>query len=153
MKRFAWRLQRVLDIKKKEEQKERAELLRLTERLAERRGELLMRQKMLKDTIDGLAAVDPKERLAAQEFFLRHVGTSDEQIRNVKDRISELVSQQKEKIAEVLKIKRFTEGLEKVRVEAKRQFIAEQEKLDQKELDEVATVAFVRKALSLGENQ
>ncbi len=96
MKRFAWRLQRVLEIKKKEEQKERAELLRLTERLAERRGELLMRQKMLKDVIDGLAAVDPKKRLGAQEFFLRHVATNDEQIRKVKGRICELESQQKE---------------------------------------------------------
>ena len=148
MKRFAWRLQRVLEIKKKEEQKERAELLKLTERLAERRAELLMRQKMLKDVIDGLAAVDPKKRLAAQEFFLRHVATNDEQIRKVKARISELELQQKEKIAVVLKVRRFTEGLEKLRVEAKRQFIAEQEKLDQKELDEAATVSFVRKAMS-----
>ncbi len=107
-----------------------------------------MRQKMLKDTIDGLAAVDPKERLAGQEFFLRHVATNDEQIRKVKDRISELESQQKEKIAVVLKVRRFTEGLDKLRVEAKTEFIAEQEKLDQKELDEAATVSFVRKALS-----
>ena len=148
MKRFAWRLQRVLEIKKKEEQKERAELLKLTETLAGRRGELMMRQKMLKDVIDGLAAVDPRKRLGQQEFFLRHVGTSDEQIRKLKGRIGELESQQKEKIAEVLKIRRFAEGLEKLRVEAKRQFIVEQEKIDQKELDEAATVSFVRKALS-----
>jgi len=148
MKRFAWRLQRVLEIRKKQEQKERTELLRLTERLAERRGELLMRQKMLKDVIDGLAAVDPKKRLGEQEFFLRHAGTSDEQIRKLKDRISGLESRQKEKIAEVLKIGRFKRGLEKLRVEAKRQFIAEQEKLEQNELDEAAIVSFVRKALS-----
>ena len=148
MKRFAWRLQRVLEIRKKQEQKERTELLRLTERLAERRGELLMRQKMLKDVIDGLAAVDPKKRLGEQEFFLRHAGTSDEQIRKLKGRISGLESQQKEKIAEVLKIRRFKRGLEKLRVEAKRQFIAEQEKLEQNELDEAAIVSFVRKALS-----
>jgi len=148
MKRFAWRLQRVLEIRKKQEQKERTELLRLTERLAERRGELLMRQKMLKDVIDGLAAVDPKKRLGEQEFFFRHAGTSDEQIRKLKDRISGLESQQKEKIAEVLKIRRFKRGLEKLRVEAKRQFIAEQEKLEQNELDEAAIVSFVRKSLS-----
>jgi len=148
MKRFTWRLHRVLEIKTKQEQKERAELLKLTEKLAGRRGEMLMRRKMLKDVIDGLAAVDPKKRLGEQEFFLRHVATSDEQIRKLKDRISELESQQKEKIAEVLKIRRFTEGLEKLRLEAKRQFIAEQEKLEQNELDEAAIVSFVRKAQS-----
>lgn len=108
----------------------------------------MMRQKMLKDVIDGLAAVDPKKRLGEQEFFLRHMGTSDEQIRKLKSRVSDLESQQKEKIAEVLKVRRFKEGLEKLRAEAKRQFIVEQEKLDQKELDEAATVSFVRKALS-----
>jgi len=47
MKRFVWRLQRVLDIRKKEEQKARAELLELTERLAGARGELLAQRKML----------------------------------------------------------------------------------------------------------
>jgi len=148
MKRFKWRLERVLEIKKKQEQKERAELFALTERLAERRAELLMRQKMLKDVIKGLAEADPRQRLGEQEFFLRHAATSDEQIRRLRDRVSELELEQKEKIAEVLTIRRFKEGLEKLRAEAKRQFIEEQEKLDQKELDETATISFVRKTLS-----
>ncbi len=148
MKRFTWRLERVLEIKKKQEQKERAELFALTERLAERRAALLMRQRMLKDMIRDLAEADPRQRLGDQEFFLRHAGTSDEQIRRLKDQVSTLESQQKEKIAEVLKIRRFKEGLEKLRAEAKRQFIEAQEKLDQKELDETATVSFVRKALN-----
>lgn len=153
MKRFKWRLERVLEIKKKQEQKERAGLFELTERLAERRAELLMRQKMLKDVIRGLAEADPRQRLPEQEFFLRYAGPSDEQIRKLKDQVGELESQQKEKIAEVLKIRRFKEGLEKLRAEAKRQFVEEQEKLDQKELDETATISFVRKTLSLGETQ
>jgi flagellar biosynthesis chaperone FliJ len=146
MKRFVWRLQRVLEIKKKEEQKKRTELLELTEKLAERRGELLIRQKMLEYIIDGLTGENPKKRLGEQEFFLRYSATSDEQIKKLKDKISELESQQREKIAEVLKVRRFKEGLERLRVEAKRQFIEEQEKLEQKELDEGATIAFVRKS-------
>ena len=148
MKRFTWRLERVLEIKKKQEQKERVELFELTERLAERRAELLMRQKMLKDIIRELAEADPGQRLGDQEFFLRYAGTSDEQIKRLKDQVGELESQQQEKIADVLKIRRLKEGLEKLRAEAKRQFIEEQEKLDQKELDETAIVSFVRKSLS-----
>ena len=50
-----------------------------------------------------------------------------------------------EKIAEVLKLRRFKDGLEKLRTEAKIRFIKEQEKLEQKQLDEGATVGFVRK--------
>ncbi len=60
MKRFVWRLQRVLDIRKKEEQKARAELLELTGRLTETRCELLTQQKMLEDIINGLTGENPK---------------------------------------------------------------------------------------------
>jgi len=146
MKRFVWRLQRVLEIKKKEEQKTRAELFELTERLAQMRGELLARQKMLESIIEELAERNPKKRLGEQEFFLRYSTTNDEQIKRLKDNVNELESKQREKIAEVLKVRRFKEGLEKLRVEAKIQFIREQEKLEQKELDEGATISFVRKS-------
>jgi flagellar biosynthesis chaperone FliJ len=146
MKRFVWRLQRVLEIKEKEEQKTRAELFELTERLAQSRGELLARKKMLENIIEELAERNPKARLGEQEFFLRYSTTNDEQIKRLKNNVKELESQQREKIAEVLKVRRFKEGLEKLRVEAKIQFIMEQEKLEQKELDEGATISFVRKS-------
>jgi hypothetical protein len=146
MKRFVWRLQRVLEIKKKQEQKTRAELFELTERLAQKRGELLARQKMLESIIEELAERNPKKRLGEQEFFLRYSTASDEQIKKLRDNINELESQQREKIAEVLKIRRFKEGLERLRAEAKMQFIKEQEKLEQKELEEGATISFVRKS-------
>jgi flagellar biosynthesis chaperone FliJ len=145
MKRFVWRLQRVLDVKKKEEQKARAELFELTQELAQVRGELLRRKKILEQIIDDLTGEKPGKRLGKQEFFLKHSATNDEQIKKLKNKIGELETQQKEKIAEVLKIRRFKEGLERLRTEAKMQFIKEQEQLEQKELDETATISFVRK--------
>jgi flagellar biosynthesis chaperone FliJ len=148
MKRFVWRLQRVLDIRKKEEQKARAELLELTERLAQKRGELLMQQKILEDIINGLTGENPKKRLGKQEFFLKFSASSNEQIKKLKDKVNELELQQRDKIVEVLKLRRFKEGLERLRTEAKMRFIKEQEKLEQKQLDEGATVSFVRRAQS-----
>ena len=146
MKRFVWRLQRVLDIKERQEQKARAELLDLTERLAETRGELLSWQKMLEEIVHGLAKENPKKRLGRQEFFLSHSAASDKQIRQLKDKVHILESEQKEKITEVLNLRKFKQGLEQLRAETKRQFIREQEMLEQKELDERAGVSFVRKA-------
>lgn len=144
MKRFVWRLQRILDIKTKKEQKMRSELLELTEKLAETRGVLLTQQMILKEIMAGLAGENPKKRLGRQEFFLKFSGTSDERIEKLKEKMSALESQQREKIAELLKVRRFKEGLEKLRAEAKTQFIKEQEKLEQKELDEMASVSFAR---------
>jgi len=148
MKQFVWRLQRVLDIRTKEEQKARAELLKLMEKLAETRSELLAWRKMLEEIINGLALGNPKQRLGRQEFFLRYSAASDEQIKKLENRVKELESKQREKIAEVLKLKRFKEGLEKLQAEAKIQFIKEQEKLEQQQLDEGARVLFVRKTKS-----
>jgi flagellar FliJ protein len=145
MKRFVWRLQKVLDIKVKEEQLKQMELFRLTEALAEKRSELLLRQQTLRAIMSDIAKDRSSGRLEAQEFFLKHAATNDQIIEKLRDQIKELENQRQEKTAEVLATKRFREGLEKLRAEAKEQFIQKQEKLEQKEMDDRTTIAFARK--------
>ena len=145
MKRFVWRLQRVLDIKTKEEQAKKAQLVELTEKLVRVRSELLTQKMILDNLISDLTGESPKTRLGKQEFFLKCSKTNSEVIEKLKEKVSELESARRQKNDEVLKVKRFNEGLEKLRVEAKTQFIKEQEKLEQKDADETATVGFARK--------
>ena len=147
MRRFVWRLQRVLDIKRKAEQVKRAELLALTEKLAQTRGELLMQKRILEDIISDIGGKNPQKRLGEQEFFLKCAVINDELIKKLKAKERELQAQQRDKIIEVLKLKRFKEGLEKLRDRAKMQFMKEQERLEQKELDEGATIGFARKLI------
>ncbi len=147
MKRFAWRLQRVLDIKTKEEQTKKVELVKLTEKVAQARSKLLAQKRILDNIIDDLRGQPSKKRLSKQEFFLRCSVTNDEVIKELKERLSKLESAQRQKIAEVLKVRRFKKGLEKLRAQAKAKFINEQEKLEQKELDERANVGFARKLI------
>ncbi len=145
MRRFVWRLQRVFDIKKKEEQVKRAELFELTERLTNARGALMMQQRILESIIAGISRKKTVERLSEQEFFLKYSAASNEQIKKLRNKVTELELQQSKKLAEVLKLRRFNKGLERLRAEAKKRFIAEQEKLEQKELDEGANISFTRK--------
>ncbi len=147
MRKFVWRLQRVLDVKKKQEQIKRAELLELTEKLARTHRELLTQQKVLDDIILQMSKTQPDKRLKEQEFFLKYSETTNELIKSLKKKVAELESQQKEKIIEVLRLRRFKESLEKMREEAKRQFITEQERLEQKEMDERATIDFSRRVM------
>ena len=144
MKRFTWRLQRVLDVKAMEEQVKKAELLALTERLVQTQGALLMQKTMLKDMMSDIADESPEKRMIAQEFFLKHSKTSDELIAKLKEKLHHLELQQKEKISELLKLRKFTNGLEKLRAETKKEFMSEQEKLDQKEADENITMKMAR---------
>jgi len=147
MKQFVWRLQRVLEIRTKEEQTKRAELLELTGRLARTRRELLTQQRKLEDLISGIAGKNSKQRLAEQELFLKCSLTNDELINRLKNKVKELELLQSRKTDEVLKVRRFRKGLEKLRAEAKIQFIREQEKLEQKEADENNTISFARKII------
>ena len=145
MKRFEWRLERVLQIKTKQEQALRADLLRLAGRLAQTKGELLTQKAKLQEIISSIAQSHPRKRLHKKEFFLEYSKASDQQIRKLQEAITDLERLQKEKIAEVLRVKRFKEGLEKLRDKALREFIKEQEKIEQGQLDDVAGVSFIRK--------
>lgn len=149
MRQFVWRLQKVLDIKEKEEQVKRTELFELTQKLAETQGRLLDKRRILRDIILEVAGIKPEKRLVKQEFLLKYSAATDEQIKNLENEVRELQSSQKKKVAEVLKAKKFKEGLEKLRHEAKRRFITQQEKLEQKELDEGTTISFGRKRIAL----
>jgi flagellar biosynthesis chaperone FliJ len=99
MRRFVWRLQRVLDIRTKEEQKARTELLKLTEKLAQTRSELIAWRKMLEEMINGLTVENPKKRLSRQEFFMRYSAESNERIKKLEDKVRKLEIKQKDKIA------------------------------------------------------
>jgi flagellar FliJ protein len=147
MKRFVWRLQRVLDIKTKEEQTKKTELLRVTEELAQTRGEMLMQKRVLENIISDITGKNPQKRLGEQEFFLKCSEINDKLIKKLNNKATELESDQMKKIAEVISINRFKEGLEKLRAEAKRRFTSHQEKLEQKDLDETATIGFARKLM------
>jgi flagellar biosynthesis chaperone FliJ len=149
MKRFTWRLQKVLDIRSKQEQLQRSELFRIAEQLAVKRGELLMRRRILQDLVTEVQEQGAQTRWNAQEFFLRHAAADDEQIRGLGEEIAALEVRHQEKTAEVLAIRRFKEGLEKLREQAQEQYLREQEKTEQKESDERTTIAFVRQESSM----
>ena len=147
MKRFVWPLQKVLDIRTKEEQKKRAELLELTRKLTKNQSALLTRQMILKEMISDINKVEIEKRLNKQEFFLRYSATIDRQIKKMHDRVEQLKSEQRAKIEDVIETRRYKEGLEKLREEAKRKFIEHQERLEQKDADEMASISFVRERL------
>jgi flagellar biosynthesis chaperone FliJ len=144
MKRFVWRLQKVLDVKTEQEQLKRSELFQIAEQLAARRGELLLRQRILRDLMTEIQGQETPARWNAQEFFLRHAAADDERIRLLQEEIASLEVRHKEKTAEVLAVRRFKEGLEKLRQQAKDRYFREQERAEQKESDERTAIAFAR---------
>jgi flagellar biosynthesis chaperone FliJ len=151
MRRFKWRLQRFWEIKQKQEQLKRAELTAVTERLSQRRGELFMQKRILEDLIDAVSQQPPEDRLAHQAFLMSCSAANDKTIKMLENDIKMLSACQQEKMAELIKMKQFNEGLGKLRAEARTEFLQEQEKLEQKEMDETGISRFARKIMTHSE--
>ena len=119
MRKFEWRLQRVLDIKVTEERVKRKELLELTGKLVQTLEELLEQKRILENVIFEITNKAPGSRLSEQELFLRYAATNNGFITKLENRIKNLESQKKAKIAEIMAVRKFKEGLEKLRAKAK----------------------------------
>ena len=148
MKKFVWRAQKVLEVKKIEEQRKKNELLVITESLTNAVGLLIAKKALLKEMLEQLNAKDPIGNLQERQIFFRHSAVNDSAIEQLNCRIAELEKQQKEKIAEFLKIRQYSQGLEKLREQAKIKFYAEQEKVDQKQADEDTVMKYARVKVS-----
>ncbi len=143
--RFVWRLQRVLDLKEKVEKVQEAALLRLTEELATTRMLYLHEKRQLNQTMMAIGRSSPGTRLPQQQFSLKYAAYDNERLRQQSLTLQQMEVQQKEKIAELVELKRAREGMQKMRAEAKRGFETEQEKRQQKESDDLANSAFAHK--------
>lgn len=138
-------MQSVLNVKEKEEQTKKSELFRITERLAEKRSELLTERRKLEDMISAIAAHSTEKRLQQQELFMRCCMANDKKISELEKEVARTESQQREKMAELLRVRKFKKGLERLREDAKRKYFEKLEKLEQKQLDEMAGISFIRK--------
>jgi len=140
-------LQRVLDIKVTEERVKKEELLELIEKLIQAQREVLEQKKILENIIFDITQKEPGNRLSEQELFLRYAATNNDLIKKLEHKTRCLESQQREKIAELSAVRKFKRSLEKLRAKAKAEFLQEQAKLEQKQLDEGATFSFARSLL------
>ena len=78
MKKFIWRLQRLLGIKIKQENVMRAELVAVTEQAVAVRSRIMVQKAALRKMLNELAEKNAKQRMPEQEFFLKYVHVTDE---------------------------------------------------------------------------
>ncbi|MCK5172867.1 MAG: hypothetical protein KAR47_05715 [Planctomycetes bacterium] len=147
MKKFSWRLQRLLDIKIKQEEAIRMELVAVTEQAVGVRSRIMMEKAAIRQMLADIEDLSGEERLEKQEFFLRYVHVSDEKIARLQGELAVLEKLRREKIQEILKIRKFRRGLEKLREKARSEFIRDQERLEQNQLDDRTSTSYARKIL------
>ena len=144
MKRFVWRLQRLLNIKIKQEDVKRSELITVTEQAVAVRGQIMVGKANLRRMLAELKDNKGTKRVTQQELFLQYTYVFDRKIEELENRLTELENLRRMKLREILEIRKLRKGLEKLREKAKTEFMLEQEKREQNELDDNTTIRFAR---------
>lgn len=149
MKKFVWRLQRLLDIKIKQEDSKRAELVAVTERAVAVRGRIMLKKAELRQMLAELSGLEFRQRVTEQELFLKHAHVFDRKIKELKDKLVELEKLRRVKIEEIFVIRKFRKGLEKLRVKAESEFMSDQYKREQDEFDDYTSIRHARKLIGV----
>ncbi len=147
MKTFTWRLQRLLDVKNIDEKCKIMELAKITRVLEETEMMIIKHKRMLEQIISEISQKNKNDRLRVQEFFMKYSLGSDEIIKKLTQKMAELQDERKKKLEALIKVKHYREGLEKLKEQAKTTFTQEQDRQDQKQLDDEAGMRIARNIL------
>ena len=144
MARFVWRLQRVLDVKQKQEQAKRMELLQITGQVTRTQTQLILRQQALQAMLETVAQEPRQERMSKQALAMDYAKGSQVRMKALEEQIETLQAQKKETTEELLALKQTTEGLERLRAGAEHLFLEDLNKKEQKMADELTLMKYVR---------
>ncbi|MBN1125635.1 MAG: hypothetical protein JXA82_11550 [Sedimentisphaerales bacterium] len=147
MRRFVWRLQRLLDTKGKQEDALRAELVAVTEQVVAVRGQIMLLRATLRRLLSDLQDGKNKQWLFQKRLVLDHSQVTELNIRALDKKLYELEQSRKQKIKEVMEVRKFRKSLEKLRTKAYEKHKQEEEKKEQNELDERISISFAREIL------
>lgn len=148
MKKFVWRLQRLLEIKQKQEQALRGELVALTEQTVALRGRIMVLKAHLRMQLAELKTVPADRRMQAQALYLEYVPVLDAEIRSLQEQWTRMETKRREKMQQLLAAQKYRKGLERLRLQAREEYDRQCSLEEQKILDECTHTGLIRKQLS-----
>ncbi|MBN2512619.1 MAG: flagellar FliJ family protein [Sedimentisphaerales bacterium] len=152
MKRFVWRLQRLLDLKVRQHEMLRAELASLSEQAATVRAQILMLKAQIRGRLSEMRTLSADQRLEKQQMFLQFAHVLDIRMKALSDKLALLEQQRKEKIVQLLAIRKERKSLEKLRARAMEEYRKEQNRQEQIITDEAGCTTYAR-AIILSDKQ
>jgi flagellar biosynthesis chaperone FliJ len=146
MKRFEWPLQRLLNVTEQRERAKRLEVVSAVQQAALVNKQIERRQALLRDLLAELSQKSLFQRIPLQEVFLTHCPWEEKAIAALRREREELQKLRERLTAELMRLRASRKSLERLRAEALRDYLREQSRMEQKQLDESAQIAFVAQA-------
>ena len=148
MKKFRWRLQRLLDVRQKQEEALRAELMSLTEESAALRGRILMEKAMLRSRLADLRHTAAGRRVRCQQDFMAGVAVVDAQIAALQNDLNGVEQKRSKKTEEIMAVRKFRKALERLKEQAMEDYVCMLNSEEQVNQDEAVNAASARKILN-----
>ena len=145
MKRFRWRLQKLLDLKVQQEQALRLELVALTQQAIELRRQIIFHNDQARTWLLEMRDWPLERRISQQHAVMRCVRVAERRVDALEQALGELKAKRKEKTDELMDARSGRQTLERLGEEARQEHIRAELLREQKELDDGAQVAFARK--------
>jgi flagellar export protein FliJ len=147
VKKFIWPLQRLLDIKKKQEDFARMELVGITEQIVTIRGQIMMQKTLLRGVFSELNQLEPQQRMQRQRECMKYAHVIDAKINTLGQTLQQVEQERKKKMEAVMALRKLTKSLEQLRIKSLIRYHKELNQAEQKQLDEYITTASARKCL------
>ena len=145
-------MQRVLDVRVKQEEAKKAELLTVTQRLVAAKQAVIVKQAQMRSVLLTLARKDAKTRMTEQPMVVKHMAFSEEELKMLRRNVDEIEVQRRKKAEEMMVARKARRAMEKLQEKAKAEYVKMADAVEQKELDEFSGVRFVRSRAEAVEN-
>lgn len=144
MKRFHWPLERMLTVTVQRELALRSALLKLLQQITAARQEIVSKRAAVRSMLAELGESNARQRMGLQELFMKFSASTWREIDRLREEVARLTEQRTAKTADLMKLRKSQETLERMREEARREHIRMETNLEQKQFDESAQIAFTR---------
>ncbi len=142
--KFNWRLDRILEIKRLQEDILRSELAAIIQQKMSLQSQIMLIKANTKTMLLSLKRESLQDRLFRQQFVMNSNTTTEIKIKGLLEEIDSLKEKKTEKKAEIMSVRKARKGLEKLREKALEKFEREYHKKEQMEIDEVSIMANAR---------
>ncbi len=147
MKKFIWKLQRLLDVKQKQEQALRNEIIALAEQAVVLRGRIMALKMRLRAHQTEIQTLPEDQRIGAQALYLQYAPVVDKALRQMAEQGQALENRRRDKMEDFLKVQKFRKGLERLKEKARQEYLRQLNLEEQKQLDDYTHIHWNRPAV------
>jgi flagellar export protein FliJ len=144
VKKFQWKLEKVLTVRKQQEEVVRAELFEITKQAFLVRQNIMLLQTQIKSSAE---SVSENTDFICRKFFADFVIQTNKKIKSFENKHKEIENLRKQKLQQAVQARKKRKSLEILKEKALAEYNEWMNKTEQNELDDITNTAAARKLM------